>query len=72
MALTYKLSVPLVGTMNKIVSYLQEMNITASGEFVQDIPRHCIITLEVSNGITPNEAFELGALVNALENLYNK
>ena len=69
MQLTFKPSIPIKQTVDRIVRTLNtQSQIEASSEFISEIPRHYLITIEIPDNSTHQDILEIGALMGVLDN----
>ena len=68
MILTYKTRYPLSQVLTRIVMTLNGLEgVQATGEFITEIPRHNLITIEIPDDTPTDTIFELGAYCGALD-----
>ncbi len=68
MNLTYKLTFPLDYIAKRIVDLLNTLGgVTATSEFVSEIPRHYLIHIKTDADLTPEELLNLGAIIGSQE-----
>lgn len=63
----YKTSFPTKDCLNRILNGLKQSGISATGEFINEIPRHNLITITLSDDISKETIFEIGVLVGSLD-----
>jgi hypothetical protein len=69
MKVTYKSSIPIQQKVDRITNTLNSLtDVSATSEFITEIPRHYLITIEVPEDTTYQDLLELGALCGALDN----
>lgn len=70
MTLTYKTSIPTKENLDRIINGMQGIDeLTVTGKFINEIPRHNLITLEMPDykKTQPMWFLEIGALLGALD-----
>ena len=69
MILTFKPSIPIQHKVDKITRTLNSLtDISATSEFINEIPRHYLITIEIPNNSTHQDVLEIGALIGIMDN----
>ena len=68
MVLKYKTHYPLPQVLTRIVMTLNGIpNVKAEGEFITEIPRHNLITIEIPDNTSIEEVFNIGTICGAMD-----
>ena len=69
MLLTFKPIIPMQHKVDRIVHVLNTLSDTsATSEFITEIPRHYLITIEIPDNSTHQVVLEIGALIGMIDN----
>jgi hypothetical protein len=69
MKLIFQPSIPIQHKIDKITKTLNTLtDISATSEFINEIPRHYIITIKIPDNSTHQDVLEIGALIGVLDN----